>query len=377
MDNNEALALCVAKGSEKSCFNYARIERLLHEGADPDAKLWGASLLHALAACKGDGARVVARLLLEFGASLEARDTQGSTPVLIAVRSGNVELAAEFARRGASLRARDARGIDAMGAALEAADEETARMLLEAGYPAEHSRAADGRPALVAVAEHPRAAAVGFELLHRGADPELADEDGWTPMTTAARAGNAPMVSVLLSAGARYDAPGPSGFSALAIALGARSMGAKPGGSRVGPAHMACALMLAKCESPGWGARQDAGGWPPLARLYRSIARFEPAWMGKLAESGADPRAQGRDGWGLLRLAAEVGAQACGMALARFALAAGADPGARCELGERPESVALACEKFDLHDLLRSARERGELGAQVAGSARGSGSGRL
>ena len=206
------------------------------------------------------------------------------------------------------------------------------------------------------------------KLLREGADPEGADEAGWTPLARAARAGNEGMVRALIKVGADPRRGGPAGFSALAIALGARVGSRGPGGARVGPGHIECALLLAPGMDPGWGCGVDEGGWPPLARLYHSMARFEPAWMGRLEKAGAQARASMPGGWTLLRLAGEAGGEACSVGLARWAMARGVDPGGACAGGVLPEHAAMACGKPRLAEELRSARERGELGEGVAGA---------
>lgn len=366
MDKDEELAREIGRAGQAGRVDYARVERLLHEGADPNASWEGASLLHALGSCRDPSSAQAARALVEFGADVESRGAGGATPLGAAAMAGNPTLCAELVRRGANLGARDEAGCDPMARALERLDEEVAQMLLEAGYPAPGCRDALGRPALVAVAERPRAAGVACEFLHRGADPDGADEDGWTPLATAARAGNPAMAVVLLDAGVDPRAPGPFGLGALAIALGARALASKPGAARVGPAHISCALALARRMGGGWGSAPDAGGWPPLARLYRSIARFEPVWMGELERAGADALAAGHEGWGLLRLAAEVGPEASGIELARWAIARGASPAERCGRGALPEDAALSSGRFELHGLLRSEREGRELARALA-----------
>lgn len=230
------------------------------------------------------------------------------------------------------------------------------------------------------LADHPGRAAAVAALVSRGADPNEADCEGWTPLAMAARSGNAAMVSALMSEGADADRAGPAGLSALAVALGARVASKGAGGSRVGPGHIECAMLLAGRMRPGWGGLGDGGGWPPLARLYHSMARFERGWMGRLHAAGASVGAPIQGGWTLLRLAAEAGREACSVDLAVWAMALGADPGGACDAGVLPERAAARRGKPLLAELLRSARERGELAALVSGGPEGGapqGGGRL
>lgn len=56
-------------------------------------------------------------------------------------------------------------------------------------------------------------------LIRLGADVDVRNRDGETPLSRAARAGNVPLVRVLLAAGADVHAAGPAGATALAEAV--------------------------------------------------------------------------------------------------------------------------------------------------------------
>lgn len=378
MAKNWGLAKEIERGMERGSFDYASIERLLHEGQDPNGMLWGEPYLFGLSESTCEGSEVVARLLLAFGADPDARDVRGMPALARASQSGSVCMAKELLRGGAKVDARDDHGADAMTCALERVDEEMVAALLGAGYPARSGKDRYGRPALVCIADHPKGAAVAFELMFRGADPNQADSDGWTPLAMACRSGNAPMAAMLISEGSDPLGPGPGGLDALSVALGARPGRQTVGGSRVGPGHISCALRLVREMPMGWGARLDARGLPPLARLYRSIARFEASWMDRLANEGADPMALDREGWSLLRHAAEVGHQErCRMNLARWAIERGARAGQACLRGVLPEQAALASGHFELAEFLRSSRESSELSKEARGGSEGAGGKRL
>jgi len=97
-------------------------------------------------------------LLLDRGANVNARSALGRTPLIVAAGSpGSVEVLALLLARGADLRAKDAAGVNALAAAMQSADVEVVRFLVDRGLdpkvdiPAAALRAvyARHRPALV------------------------------------------------------------------------------------------------------------------------------------------------------------------------------------------------------------------------------------
>ncbi|MBN3298262.1 ANR50 protein, partial [Amia calva] len=75
--------------------------------------------------------------------------------------------------------------------------EDSVRVLLENGASVNQTDPTDGRT-LLASAAHAGSADVAVLLLSRGADPELADNQGQTPLTLAARQGHAKVLQCLL-----------------------------------------------------------------------------------------------------------------------------------------------------------------------------------
>ena len=364
MDLSEELAYEIETGIRLGRFNLACIEKLLHLGADPNGSLWGESYLHALADSDVSGSEIVTRLLISFGADAFSIDHLGAEALSRATRAGNLCMAKELLRFGADPTARSSLGYDAMVFALERVDDEMAHVLLDAGYPARQAKDQHGLPALICIADHPKAQRLAFELIFKGADPNEASSDGWTPLTMACRSGNAPMVSLLISEGADIHQPGPAHLSALSIALGARPGKQNSGTSRVGPGHIASALRIAR-EDSFWGARSDAIGLPPLLRLYQSCARFESEWFDALLLQGADPKATGSEGQTLLHLAARCGAESSSLLLAHWALRLGVDPGVKDFFNRLPEENAAQRHFFQLELLLRSHRESGSLSSEI------------
>jgi len=137
------------------------VELLLKRGADPNrADAGGATpLMWAIP----DIAK--ARLLIEHGANVNARSSNpGRTPLLVAAGyPGTTDVLALLLARGADLRARDAGGFNALALAMQSADVEVVRFLVDRGLDPKDVPAA----ALRAVYGRPRPAVVDY-LMTRG-----------------------------------------------------------------------------------------------------------------------------------------------------------------------------------------------------------------
>ena len=197
--------------------------------ADADARLRDA-------ASRGDAGAV--RGALADGADLEAHDGQGRMALLLATQGNNVDAARELIEAGADVNAKDAlqdsaylyagaRGLDEIlamtlahgadlrstnhygGTALIPAAERghvsTVRMLLRAGVAVDHVNRLHWTALLEAIllgdggARHVQIVQL---LLEAGADPELADGDGVTPLTHARQRGYAGIETLLRQHGA-------------------------------------------------------------------------------------------------------------------------------------------------------------------------------
>jgi ankyrin repeat protein len=154
--------------------------------------MWAASEGHA----------DIAEVLLEIGADAHARSQHGTTALLLAARNGNVETA---------------RVLLAAGADVNAAEPVLA---FDARIDVEEAQTSGRSPLLIAAAS--QVATSGWEyglevkpsthedlaifLLEQGADPNLADSIGRTPLHAAVETGKADLVDALLAHGADPDA---------------------------------------------------------------------------------------------------------------------------------------------------------------------------
>ena len=103
-------------------------DELLAHGAKLDAN----ALLLA-AARQGSTDRDVVRYLVRHGADTETRDTDGDTPLLIAIRGGHLRLARHLVDNGADVNVHDAGGHSALRLALQLKEPEQAALLKRYG----------------------------------------------------------------------------------------------------------------------------------------------------------------------------------------------------------------------------------------------------
>ncbi|MBL1377623.1 ankyrin repeat domain-containing protein [Zobellella iuensis] len=189
-------------------------------------------------AAAGGDAREVAALLAQ-GADMEARDRQGRTPLLIATHHNQVAAARVLIEAGADVNAKDnisdspylyagarghneilrltlAHGADlaslnryggtALIPAAERGHVDTVRLLIDAGVDLDHINRLHWTALMEAIvlgrggAEHTEIVRL---LVEAGADPNIADADGISPLRHARQRGYAAMVLILERAGAR------------------------------------------------------------------------------------------------------------------------------------------------------------------------------
>lgn len=164
-------------------------------------------VLTALQCCAGSrlgrGDRTLERRIVEIaGALLDAGAEPGArtkswgheiTAIDLAVGAGNGSMLELLLERGGS-------ADDALAAAAWRETDDLARIALDHGASVERARTGDGRPLLNEMIRWGRVSWASW-LLERGADPNVADERGWTAVHQAASRGNARMLDAVLAAG--------------------------------------------------------------------------------------------------------------------------------------------------------------------------------
>ena len=166
-----------------------------------------------------------ARLLLERGASIEARNEEEDTPLIEAAAYGGTDVVNILLEKGAEVEARDNLGMTALIAAacdcaiIDMPDTlDSMKLLLEKGANVNASDK-EGRTALMYAAGWGRTHIVQL-LLDKGARIESKDRHGNTPLLLSASGGypTAGATELLLARGANIEARNNDGDTALILA---------------------------------------------------------------------------------------------------------------------------------------------------------------
>jgi ankyrin repeat protein len=187
------------------------VRLLLRRKANPEARARGAAGggKTALLAAAEEGHADVARFLLTGGASANARDPRGWTPLLWAVfaRDGEKaprydETVATLLDSGADPNAIGMAGETALLLAVERGNRQAVARIVSRGGVKLNQRSAEGETALMV------AAGAGEEemvraLLAAGARVDLRNREGKTAWVRAAEKGSRPVMELLRDAGAR------------------------------------------------------------------------------------------------------------------------------------------------------------------------------
>ncbi len=173
-----------------------------------------------LAAHEGDAA-TVARLAAS-GADLEERDSQGRTAVHIAAFASHEDIIAALARAGADMNALENARYDAVTIAAVADDLDMLNAALAAGNRADLITSIYDGTALIAAA-HLGHAAIVQRLIEAGAPLDHVNNLGWTALIEAVVLGDGgrahqATAQALLDAGADPNIPDRSGATPLALA---------------------------------------------------------------------------------------------------------------------------------------------------------------
>jgi ankyrin repeat protein len=286
-------------------------------------------------------------MLLASGASVDAKDSAGCTPLHLAAKYGHTEIVDMLLAAGADARARQHDGLTALHyAATHYRDQIAAvvfQALLAVGVDPQAASSCGVRPIHCAAAAHN--AQILASLLMAGVSTDIACSDGWAPLHFAAAGyySRARVVAGLLAAGAPIDA----------------ECGA------AGPILRQTMLSL------GLGKVCDHEGATPLQLAAAGGNQHIVACL--LAAGASVTLAASGDGRTALHWAAAWGCPECVIAL----LAAGADAAATSSNGDTPLHSAAAPRRDNTEECIAAllaagadasaVNSQGQLPLQVAG----------
>jgi ankyrin repeat protein len=271
-------------------------------------------------AIRGDDLTALRELVRQFG--VDARDSTGQTPLMLAVAFGSTEAVRLLLEAGADPRATTSAGVTALH--WLRGDAERTRLLLERGADA-NARSQIGRtPLMIAAASIGSSEAVRA-LLAKGADVNAADNTGATALTEAVSADQTGIAKLLIERGALVEPKAPATPGVVALLGTPLSVAAMKGNvelvqlllsrganvhhtsignatvkngpiafGRTTPLHMAAvgghvgtARML--LEAGAAVNARDVRGFTPLAFAV-ATDRSRPELIQLLIERGADPK---------------------------------------------------------------------------------------
>ena len=151
-----------------------------------------------LAVLKGQAG--VVDLLVSRGADVNARFESGSSPLGDAALKGRNEVVTLLIEKGARVNGRDGHGATPLQDAALNGQQETVRLLLARGAEINARETETGSTALYEAAAFGRSGVVGV-LLDAGADPNICNKDGISPLRAALENGNGEAAYRLRAAG--------------------------------------------------------------------------------------------------------------------------------------------------------------------------------
>ena len=190
--------------------NVGMIEALLSKGADPErATPAGVTVLHT--ACRStaedEPLNQIVAALLKAGADPNAKDAQGFTPLMVAASRGRVEPLRMLLDAGAKINATNTSGLNAITYAVMSGDfASRAGWELDLENPNERTIRSMGL--LTMAIEQTESLASVRLLLSKGADINIQDAGGWTPIMRAASIGNIDRYRrIIIDAGGNVETP--------------------------------------------------------------------------------------------------------------------------------------------------------------------------
>ncbi len=209
------LTLALANG------NVALTTRLLKAGADPKTTRWNGETSLMIAA--GAGSVEEVKLLLDAGLDVNAAESEkGQNALMWAAAEGHPDVVELLIQRGADVNAATKGGFTALAFATMKNDSASVRLLIKAGADPSNALPDKDKTKMLLLAAAYDSTQAALALLDGGANPNVADRRGRTPLHIAAQAGSLELVRKLVSKGAdlnartaKIDSPDTGFFRAL------------------------------------------------------------------------------------------------------------------------------------------------------------------
>lgn len=264
-------------------------------------------------------------LLLEKGASLEARTPSGFTPLFMALAEKQSETIRLLLDRGADANAQTKYQTTPLFTAVESGDAGTVRLLLDRGAGVNQVSPFFGSPLhRAAYMDFPETARL---LLDAGARLDVRDRRGQTPLHQAAQLGRTELVRLFVERGAELDALDNDQRTPL-------HLGVLWGTDRSGASNSAEIAFLLASRGAKTGTVDKEGGSPLLVAVRKGITTLAAALLRRGGDVQTVEPGTGRT---LLHLAALGGFGD----LAELLLAAGAPAGTKDRFGKTALEYAV------------------------------------
>jgi ankyrin repeat protein len=193
------LTLALANG------NVALTARLLKAGADPKATRWNGETALMIAA--GAGSVDEVKLLLDAGLDVNAAESEkGQNALMWAAAEGHPDVVDLLIQKGANVNAATKSGFTALAFATMKNNSASVRLLAKAGADPNNALPDKDKTKMLLLAAAYDSTQAAMALLDGGANPNVADRRGRTPLHIAAQAGSLELVRKLVSKGADLNA---------------------------------------------------------------------------------------------------------------------------------------------------------------------------
>ncbi|MEO8052741.1 MAG: ankyrin repeat domain-containing protein [Acidobacteriota bacterium] len=193
------LTLALANG------NATLSARLLKGGADPKATRWNGETTLLIASGAGSVAEV--KLLLEVGLDVNATEPEkGQNALMWAAAEGHPDVVDLLIQKGANVNAASKSGFTPVVFATMKNDRASVQRLIQAGADPNYALPDKDKTEALIVAGAYSSDEAALALLDGGANPNVTDRKGQTPLHVAAQAGSLELVRKLVSKGANLNA---------------------------------------------------------------------------------------------------------------------------------------------------------------------------